>query len=142
MLISPPFILPPDLQAHYGSDEAILEASMPPSSSRLPEMYVPEGSFPLSRNLGWHNGVHLEAPQANGGRLPVCAIADGTIIFTQLPTKTTADPQHGQNYPAFGPDAAWSDNGCIIIEHQTEIGADGTAPPASSSTASTCTFRS
>jgi predicted chitinase len=91
-------------------------------------MYVPEGSFPLSRNLGWHNGVHLEAPQANGGRLPVCAIADGTIIFVQPPLKAHSDPQHGQNYPAFGSNAAWSDNGCIIIEHQTEIGADGTAP--------------
>ncbi|MFL9927373.1 M23 family metallopeptidase [Herbaspirillum lusitanum] len=128
MLISPPFILTADMQTHYGNDEAILEASMPPTASNSTGTFAPEGSFPISSSLVWHNGVHLEAPRANGGRLNVRAIADGTIIFVQPPTKPNGDARHGQNYNPFGTGPAWSDNGCIIIEHETEIGADTASP--------------
>ena len=89
------------------------------------------GQYPVTSHLEWHNGQHLIAPQENGDPVPVRAIADGKIIYTgpadQTPSK---DKDHAQNYAAFGDGPEWTDKGMLIIEHTTEIGADGTTPTA------------
>jgi predicted chitinase len=102
--------------------------SAPPS--RLSDTGAPEGSFPLSHSLSWHNGMHVQAPQAGGADLPARAIADGTVVFVGKPTAPNTNVDAPQNYNPFDrpgvKTAAWTDNGCIIIEHRTTIGAAGT----------------
>lgn len=127
MIISPPF-LPP--RGATQPDQQWLDVAMPAPTSRLSDTGAPEGSFPLSHSLSWHNGMHLQAPQGNGSDLPVRAIADGTVIFASKPTTSNTNVDDPQNYNPFDrpgvKTAAWTDNGCIIIEHRTTIGATGT----------------
>ena len=104
-------------------------------ASRLSDTHAAEGSFPLSHNLAWHNGVHIQAPVGDGSRLPVRAIADGTVVFVHPPAVRNTTVDDPQNYNPFDPagaakTAAWTDNGCVIIEHTTSIGATGTAETA------------
>lgn len=107
MLISPPF-----LPARGNQTEAQwLEAAM---SGGTPG----DGAYPLSFNLGWHGGMHLDAPTNNGGQSErVRAIADGTVMFVRQPTARGDDPSHPQNYRG-----GWTDNGCVVLRHNTEIG--------------------
>jgi predicted chitinase/murein DD-endopeptidase MepM/ murein hydrolase activator NlpD len=130
MIISPPFL---PARGATQADEAWLEAAMPAPPSRLSSTKAPEGSFPLSHSLAWHNGIHIQAPQGADGSLPVRAIADGKVIFASTPKKANATLTDPQNYNPFDPQgvepkAAWTDNGCVIIEHTTEIGAEGATP--------------
>ena len=105
---------------------------MPAPASRLSDTQAHEGSFPLSHSLAWHNGMHLQAPQAAGVSLPARAIADGTVVFVNPPRASNTTVTDAQNYnpfdrPGAAPTAAWTDNGCVIIEHTTTIGANGAA---------------
>ncbi|HSI59793.1 MAG TPA: hypothetical protein VLA16_19685, partial [Ideonella sp.] len=126
MIISPPFL---PTRGAGQSEEAWLDDAMPQPASRLADTRAAEGSFPLSHNLAWHNGMHLQAPLGNGASLPARAIADGTVIFASLPTAEDTSVEHAQNYNPFDRGgaqlAAWTDNGCVIIEHRTDIGAEG-----------------
>jgi predicted chitinase len=123
MIISPPFL---PARAAGVTDEAWINTAMPAPASRLKSTNAPEGSFPLSNELGWHNGMHIAAP----ANQPVRAIADGKVIFAGKPNAVKTDVTDPQNYNPFDadpskPTAAWTDNGCIILEHKTEIGAQG-----------------
>ena len=82
MIISPPFL--PDRTGQ--SEEAWLDVAMTQPASRLASTNAPEGSFPLSLKLGWHNGLRIQAPRSGGAYLPVRAIADGKVVFVQAPT--------------------------------------------------------
>ncbi|MES2319854.1 MAG: hydroxyethylthiazole kinase [Pseudomonadota bacterium] len=111
MLISPPFL--PAVNG-VGTDAWFDTAmAMPPNR---------EGAYPVTSNLGWHGGIHLEAPQANGVHLPVRAIADGTVVFVRQPTAVNPDPAHPLNYSGGQHVAGWTSDGCVIIRHDTEIG--------------------
>jgi predicted chitinase len=126
MIISPPFL--PDRAG--SSEEAWLDATMAQPASRLASTRAPEGSFPLSLNLGWHNGIHIQAPSSGGAYLPVRAVADGKVVFVHAPTVQNNDVAHPLNYNPFHadtPTAAWTSDGFIVIEHRTEIGAEGNA---------------
>ena len=129
MIISPPFL---PIRAAGQSEESWLDAAMPPTASRLPDTHAAEGSFPLSHNLCWHNGIHIQAPTDDGGNLPVRAIADGVVLFVCAPATASLDVKHPQNYNPFqrsGAEStpAWTDNGCVILEHVTGIGTTGEA---------------
>ena len=129
MIISPPFL---PIRAAGQSEESWLNEAMRPTASRLPDTHAAEGSFPLSHNLCWHNGIHLQAPIDDGGNLPVRAIADGIVRFAHQPATANISVDDPQNYNPFQragaePAPAWTDNGCVIIEHTTSIGATGTA---------------
>ena len=130
MIISPPF-LPSRTEAANAtagaSEQAWLALAMTPPRSRAPGTRTFEGSFPVSAALQWHNGIHLVAPHDASGALPVRAIADGKVIFVNPPTPHSADPAHPQNYMPDGT-PAWTDNGCVIVEHTTDIGANGDTP--------------
>lgn len=126
MIISPPFL--PDRAGQ--SEEAWLDAAMAQPASRLASTNAPEGSFPLSLKLGWHNGIHIQAPASGGAYLPVRAVADGRVVFVHLPTVQNNDVGHPLNYNPFHadtPTAAWTSDGFIVVEHRTEIGAEGNA---------------
>ncbi|MFZ5959105.1 M23 family metallopeptidase [Pseudomonas knackmussii] len=49
--------------------------------------------------------------------LPVRAIADATLAYVRQPTPVSADPAHPLNL-----NGKWSDDGCIVLRHETEIG--------------------
>jgi hydroxyethylthiazole kinase len=109
MILSPPF-LPGRLSAE--SDEQYVERAMTGGDPG-------EGSFPVSYLMNWHGGVHLTAPAAGN---QVRAIADGTVVFRRSPTPLNNQPLHPLNYRG-----GWTDDGCVILRHQTEIGADATS---------------
>jgi hypothetical protein len=128
MIVSPPFLPVRDA----ASDDATwLDSAMVAPPSRLSDTQAPEGSFPLSHNLSWHNGMHLQAPQADGAYLRVRAIADGKVVFAGKPALRTDKLDDPQNYNPFdrpgSTTPAWTDNGCLIIEHRSTIGASGDA---------------
>ncbi len=124
MLISPPFL---PARGANDTDEAWLDLAMAAPASRDATTLAPEGSFPLSHSLAWHNGLHIQAPTG----LPARAIADGTVVFVNPPRTKVTEVTDAQNYNPFAragaPTAAWTDNGCVIVEHTTTIGAAGTA---------------
>lgn len=126
MIISPPFL---PARGSNNTEQEWLDVAMAPPPSRMPDTRAPEGAFPLSHNLSWHNGIHIQAPQAYGAYLPVRAIGDGKIVFVGKPTASNSNVNAPQNYNPFDrpgiKTAAWTDNGCIIIEHSTTIGANG-----------------
>lgn len=107
MIISPPF-LPVRLVGE--SDTAYLDRAMC-------EGVPGRGAFPVSYDLSWHGGVHLTAPTEERATLPVRAIADGTLAYFRQPTARTADAGHPLNH-----NGAWTDDGCIVLRHETEIG--------------------
>jgi len=126
MIISPPFL---PTRAAEDSEAVWLDAAMAPPPSRLPDTHASEGSYPLSHNLSWHNGMHIQAPNGANGSLPVRAIADGKVVFARDAIKKNDSTDDAQNYNPFdrpgAKTAAWTDNGCVIIEHRTTIGAQG-----------------
>lgn len=106
MLISPPF-LPPRQAAQ--TEDAWLNSAMICGQPG-------DGAFPVSFQLGWHGGIHLTAPITAGTSERVRAIADGIVVFARTPTVRQDNPQHPQNY------RGWSDNGCVVLRHETSIG--------------------
>jgi predicted chitinase len=128
MIISPPFL---PARGATQTEQAWLDAAMVAPASRVAGTQAPEGSFPLSHNLSWHNGMHLQAPMAGTVHSPVRAIADGIVRFVRDPTPSNTTVTDAQNYNPFDrpgtQTAAWTDNGCVLIEHTTTIGAAGAA---------------
>jgi hypothetical protein len=124
MIISPPFL---PVRTAGASDADFVTSGMPVAAINCPGTTMPEGSFPVSLNLGWHGGVHLHAPSAGARSLPVRAIADGEVVFARKPTAPVSDPAHPQNYDPYGTGAAWTDNGMVILRHTTDIGEGGNA---------------
>jgi hypothetical protein len=144
MIISPPFLPEPG-----ALDEAAwLDVAMAPPIALDRETLAPEGSYPLSRGLAWHNGVHLQAPRASPGsgatHLSVRAIADGRVVYAHAPTPSNDSPDHPLNHNAF--DAAggptWTSDGFVVIAHTTEIGAASGPGPTPASTPTQVTFYS
>ncbi|WP_277591594.1 hypothetical protein [Pseudomonas chlororaphis] len=107
MIISPPFLPAP---VAGETDEAFLERAMVGG--------VPgDGGFPLSFDLNWHGGIHLSSPQENEKILPVRAIADGKLAYFRSPEAEVVDADHPLRFRR-----GWTDNGCIVLRHETEIG--------------------
>lgn len=119
MLISPPFL------NDKIDEKDILETGLQSVMAREATTLAPEGNYPVSQSLMWHTGVHLQAPKIGTNHVPVRAIANGTVIFVNPARPKVDDSNDGQAYNPFGTEASWTDNGMVIIEHQTEIGADG-----------------
>lgn len=108
MIISPPFLPKPNAGE---TDDVFLSRAM---VGGIPG----DGGYPLSFDLNWHGGIHLTAPQESGKALPVCAISDGILVYFRQPTQESeAAPDHGLRYRE-----KWTDDGCIVIKHETEIG--------------------
>ena len=132
MIVTPPFL---PTRAANQSEEDWLDAAMSAPTARVATTQAAEGSFPLSHNLAWHNGMHIQAPQVGGANAPVRAIADGRVVCANPPRASNTTVTDAQNYnpfdrPGAAPIAAWTDNGCVIIEHTTTFGAQGAAETA------------
>lgn len=123
MIISPPFLTGETEESH------LLAVGLAAVATRDASTMAPEGNYPVSQSLMWHTGMHLQAPSDGAtGYSPVRAIADGKIIFVNPPRAKVEDKTDGQAYNPFGSEASWTDNGMVVIEHETEIGADGAVP--------------
>lgn len=107
MIISPPFIPAP---VAGETDQAFLDRAM---IGGIPG----DGAYPLSFDLNWHGGMHLTAPKEGQSALPVRAISDGTLAYFRNPTPESADASHPLRYRD-----KWTDDGCVVIRHETEIG--------------------
>jgi len=110
MLISPPFL--PARQANE-TEDAWLDRCMQGGQPG-------DGAFPLSMNLGWHGGMHLIAPQTNGQAEAVRAIADGSVVFVRAPKPQPAGALSETEPLAYR--GGWTDNGVVVLKHETEIG--------------------
>ncbi|NUG82133.1 M23 family metallopeptidase, partial [Acinetobacter bereziniae] len=95
MIISPPILKPNTNQ----SDEDWINSIMPVESSA--------NEYPVLDTLAWHGGYHQIA---NGNNNVARAIADGKVIYARKDTDLV-------DY-----DGAKSNKGCVVIEHETEIG--------------------
>lgn len=107
MIISPPYLLPRNANE---SDEAWINRCMPGGEPG-------DGAYPLSHALQWHGGLHLREPEAHA---PVRAIADGDVVVIRPPLQQSAGPlpeDHAQAYRG-----GWTDNGVVVLRHDTEIG--------------------
>ncbi|SIR66848.1 hypothetical protein SAMN05421829_1303 [Aromatoleum tolulyticum] len=125
MIISPPFL--PNRNSDTG-DANWVHSAMQQPASHLTSTHALEGSYPLSNNLEWHNGIHLQGTATGDGKTPVRAIADGEVIYVGDPKNANLDKDDPQNFNPFGEHASWTDNGMIIVKHTTEIGANGNLP--------------
>ncbi|WP_211471016.1 M23 family metallopeptidase [Collimonas humicola] len=120
MLISPPFL------TGKTKESDILETGLATVAAREESTLAPEGNYPVSQSFMWHTGMHLQAPTNNDtGYAPVRAIADGKVIFVNQPRPKVEDKTDGQAYNPYGTEATWTDNGMVVIEHETDIGAEG-----------------
>ncbi|MCD0491693.1 M23 family metallopeptidase [Chromobacterium violaceum] len=102
MIISPPILKMPQGNA---SDEQWLASLMPFSS---------QGGFPIASRMAWHGGQHIEHTDTGAHGEPVRAIADGTVVY-----KRTPSPDADKKPLAYQGE---TDNGCVVIKHNTEIG--------------------
>jgi len=114
MIVSPPFL---PVHATDQSEDDWIDSAMKeaPQDPELP------GTFPVGFHLDWHGGMHLQAPADPSVR----AIADGTVVFVRNPKPSNTDPKDPLNYNRAGQGRSWTDDGCVVVRHQTEIGANG-----------------
>lgn len=105
MLISPPFL--PTRQNDV-TDEDWIDTAMPPDPQG-------HGKFPVSFNLGWHGGMHIQAPLGQDGRLPVRAVADGTVVYARQSIESNDDSQHPLNYGDHDGHPVWTSKGCVVL---------------------------
>lgn len=72
------------------------------------------GGWGVGYKMCWHGGVHLIAPTAEE---PVRVIADGVLVYKRTPTAITDQTDHPLRYFH-----GWTDDGCVVIKHTTDIG--------------------
>ena len=118
MIISPPFLLA--VQPEQNDSMAVAEPgnTVAPDSdvctANMQECAPGNGAYPVSFNLGWHGGAHLIAPASGNQPAPVRAIADGKIVYVRKTDTTNKTTLQYRNVR--------TDDGCVVIRHDTEIG--------------------
>jgi predicted chitinase len=115
MLISPPFLLPNpgrSIDAAEAADPIVSDGNV--CAVGMQECAPGNGAYPVSYSLGWHGGAHLIAPRdAQGQDVPTRAIADGTVVYAR---------QNSGESEALLYRGVRTDDGCVVIKHETEIG--------------------
>ncbi|RKR37594.1 M23 family metallopeptidase [Paraburkholderia sp. BL17N1] len=118
MIISPPFLSAARPQQNDAMPTADAGNTVVPDGdvcgANMLECAPGNGAYPVSFNLGWHGGAHLKAPLDGNQVTSVRAIADGTIVYVRQ-TDTTHKPTLQYRNVR-------TDDGCVVIRHDTEIG--------------------
>ena len=118
MIISPPFLSAAQPQQNDAMSTADAGNTVVPDgdvcAANMLECSPGNGAYPVSFNLGWHGGAHLIAPTDGNQPASVRAIADGKIVHVRA-TDTTKSP-------ALQYRGVRTDDGCVVIRHDTEIG--------------------
>jgi predicted chitinase/murein DD-endopeptidase MepM/ murein hydrolase activator NlpD len=111
MLISYPIL---ETDADIGD----INRDMEYSSKMFPDPPFSSGAYPFSANMRWHGGVHLSY-----GNEPIRCIADGRVAFVRAAKSKNTNDKDPLNYGSVeGQEPCWTDNGCVVIEHQAETG--------------------
>ncbi len=95
MIISPPILKPNTNQ----TDDAWIKSTMPVGS--------PANEYPVLDTLAWHGGYHQ---LASGNENVARAIADGKVVYAR------------KEFDPVDYDGTKSHKGCVVVEHETEIG--------------------
>ncbi|HCB2206794.1 hydroxyethylthiazole kinase [Citrobacter farmeri] len=107
MIISPPFLRDKDATQ---SDADWIEAMMPVNAHR---------GYPLNASESWHGGIHISHTDAGTAPEKVRAIADGTVVSFRKPSP----PEKRDQFPLKYAPARGTDDGYVLLKHETEIGA-------------------
>lgn len=106
MIISPPFLRSKDATQ---SDADWVEAMMPVNSRR---------GYPLNVSESWHGGIHISHTDTGARPEKVRAIADGTVVSFRKPSS----PEKRDQFPLKYAPARGTDDGYVLLKHETEIG--------------------
>ncbi|MDI3363338.1 M23 family metallopeptidase [Pantoea sp. V108_6] len=116
MIISPPLLKAKD--AHE-TDAAWIERVM---------TVVDRRGYPVNGYGSWHGGIHLRQTDEGRPAESVRAIADGTVV--SLRKSSDKRDQAPFNINADKPNTKGSDDGYVLIKHETEIGSGDEAKVA------------
>lgn len=122
MIISPPFLAAQSQQNDAMPTVATGNTVVPDGdvcTTNILECAPGNGAYPISFNLGWHGGAHLVAPMEGSQPAAVRAIADGKIVYVRQRDATDKAALLYRNVR--------TDDGCLVIRHDTEIGAGDSA---------------
>jgi len=118
MIISPPFLSARQPQQNDAMPTAAPGDTVVPDgdvcAANMLECAPGNGAYPVSFNLGWHGGVHLMAPTDGNQPAYVRAIADGKVVYLRKTGPNGKPTLHYRNVR--------TDDGCVVIRHDTEIG--------------------
>jgi hydroxyethylthiazole kinase len=118
MIISPPFLSVAQPLQNDAMPTAAAGNSVAPDhdicSPNMLECAPGNGAYPVSFNLGWHGGAHMRAPAEGGNPAYVRAIADGKVVYLRKTDTTHKSTLQYLNVR--------TDDGCVVIRHDTEIG--------------------
>lgn len=106
MIISPPFLRDKDATQ---SDADWIEAMMPVNARR---------GYPLNASESWHGGIHISHTDSGTTPEKVRAIADGTVVSFRKPSP----PEKRDQFPLKYAPIRGTDDGYILLKHETEIG--------------------
>ena len=107
MIISPPFLRDKDPTQ---SDADWIDAMMPISAHR---------GYPLNASDSWHGGIHISNTDSSASPEKVRAIADGKVVSFRKPSK----PWERDQFPLKYSSIRGTDDGYVLLKHETEIGA-------------------
>ncbi|MBJ5870170.1 M23 family metallopeptidase [Enterobacter quasiroggenkampii] len=116
MIISPPLLKAKD--AHE-TDAAWIERVM---------TVVDRRGYPVNDYGSWHGGIHIRQTDEGRPAESVRAIADGTVV--SLRKSSDKRDQAPFNINADKPNTKGSDDGYVLIKHETEIGSGDVAKVA------------
>ncbi len=110
MIISPPFL---KAKNAHETDAAWIERVM---------TVVDRRDYPVNGHDSWHGGIHIA--HTDGGRPfeSVRAIADGRVVSVRKSSGIDKRDQAPLNLNADQPDVKGSDDGYVLLKHETEIG--------------------
>ncbi|MHB9836777.1 hypothetical protein Q8F57_018245 [Paraburkholderia terrae] len=118
MIISPPFLSAAQPQQNDAMPTAVPGDTIVPNgdvcTANMLECAPGNGAYPVSFNLGWHGGAHLIAPAEGNQPAYVRAVADGKVVYLRKTGPTGKPTLHYRNVR--------TDDGCVVIRHDTEIG--------------------
>lgn len=87
-------------------------------ASKLPERWIVSNPFANSYWLGTHTGVDLDLPSNEDARMPVYAVADGTVVYAERVFKADGKPSTWGNLTVIShEDGSW----CSRYGHQDGI---------------------
>ncbi|ELN2739578.1 peptidase M23 [Pluralibacter gergoviae] len=78
----------------------------------------PNRGYPLNEPYSWHGGIHITHTDSTASPEKVRAIADGTVISFRKPSPPWKRDQVPLQYAAL----RGTDNGYVLLKHETEIG--------------------
>ncbi|MBM7356688.1 M23 family peptidase [Lelliottia amnigena] len=106
MIISPPFLKP---RHQHETDDRWIDRT---------QNTDPVRAYPLNRHQAWHGGIHLKHTDSTSQPEFVRAIADGTVVSVRNSRLEKRDtfPQNNTG-GKYG-----TDNGYILLRHETETG--------------------